>query len=239
MDEASELEDRLVRLLGETVHDLPVPVAVMVAAAGRRGRRLRRRRRAAQGAATAAVVAWLVCGSALLDGRARPAASPTARPADPVGRDLLGTLAALLPPGASLRRHSDPAQQHLDPAAEAGISVAYDGGHGPVDVTVLLYGPRAGDFRPGCEVSSRPTGRRTGCGVTEVNPGVEQLTEVYPDGYDIRVTRPDGVRVDLLVRRQGSNPAPALTLAQWQEIARSPRWTLPAGAGGPQPGTGS
>ncbi|GAA2157945.1 hypothetical protein GCM10009760_60530 [Kitasatospora kazusensis] len=246
-----EFEDRLGTMLGESLSGLPVPVAVMVAEAGRRGRRLRLRRRIAQLAATVAVVAGLVCGSALLDVRTRPAAAAVQRPVDLADRDLLGTLATLLPAGASLRQYEDAGQQDTGPQtpgqhapAGTGLTLAYDGGHGPLTLAVTLYGPLARDVRPGCDSSTLPVADRTECTVVTVGPGRSEVTQVFGGGawygYDIWATGADGVKVHLTVRQDSPAADGSLTLAQWQQIARSPRWAIGAGpADRPQPGTGS
>ncbi|WP_441246607.1 hypothetical protein [Kitasatospora sp. McL0602] len=180
-----ELEDRLGEMFEETVRVLPVPVAVMVAEATRRGRRRRVVRRAGQLAGAALATAGLVWGSAALDLRTGPAA-PASRPADVTEEHLVGTLAALLPAGATLRQVAAP----HDPAARAAVTLTYDDGSGPVPLTVTLRWTEPSD----------PTG--------------QQQT-----GYLVQARQPTGTDLVLAV-----GPGTALSLTDWQTIARSPLW---------------
>ncbi|MER5639646.1 hypothetical protein ABT095_22140 [Kitasatospora sp. NPDC002227] len=189
-----ELEDRIGALLGDSVRELPVPVAVIVAEAGRQGRRRRSRRRAAQLAGATLATAAVVWTGAAIDLHRAPAA-PAA--ADVVGENVLGTLADLLPSGASLREVVTPPETH-------GLTVRYDDGRSPVTLTVDLAPG------PGC----------TDCTRTRLGDGTTETSERLADGVRVRAHHPDGSEVELTVR-----PAEG-ALPLWQQVAASPRWSV-------------
>ncbi|AUG76687.1 hypothetical protein CFP65_1813 [Kitasatospora sp. MMS16-BH015] len=190
-----ELEDRLGALLGESVRELPVPVAVIVAESTQRGRRHRSRRRVVQLTGAALAMAGLVWVSSSIDLR-RPPADPAVSAA---GENVLGTLAELLPSGADLREVAGPA------GTDQGLTVRYDNGLTPVTLTVELTPG------PGC-----PEG--LDCQTTRYSDGTTETVERLTDGYRVRAHRPGGTEVQLTVRPC----ADALPL--WRQIAASPRW---------------